>query len=63
VPGADSAEHSTHDKHDYPAMSLREIFDQMMEMTPDAPGVLYEEASVGKIPGWWYKPVDALKEK
>jgi hypothetical protein len=29
---------------------IREGFDQMMEMTPDAPGIIYEEMSVGKIP-------------
>ena len=40
---------------------MREVFDQMMEMTPDAPGVIYEEASVGKIPGWWCRPVDSLE--
>ena len=40
---------------------MREAFDKMMEMTPDAPGVIYEEASVGKIPGWWCRPVNALE--
>jgi acetyl esterase/lipase len=40
---------------------MRDDFNKMMEMTPDAPGVLYEEASVGKIPGWWCRPADALE--
>ena len=42
-------------------VEARDVFDQMMEMTPDAPGVIYEEVSVGNIPGWWCKPVDALE--
>ena len=40
---------------------MRDVFVQMMEMTPDASGVIYEEASVSKIPGWWCKPVEALE--
>lgn len=40
---------------------MREIFDQMMEMAPDAPGVIYEETLVGTIPGWWCRPVEALE--
>jgi hypothetical protein len=27
---------------------IREVFDQMMEMTPDAPGIIYEETSAGQ---------------
>jgi len=40
---------------------IREVFDQMMEITPDAPGVIYEETLVGKIPGWWCRPIEALE--
>jgi len=39
----------------------RDVFDQMMEMTPELPGVIYEEALVGNIPGWWCKPAEALE--
>jgi acetyl esterase/lipase len=39
---------------------MREPFEKLMEMTPDAPGVVYEEAAVGNVPGWWCRPADAL---
>ncbi len=41
---------------------MRELFNKMMEMTPDAPGVVYEEAVVGNVPGWWCRPGDAFRD-
>jgi epsilon-lactone hydrolase len=36
----------------------RKPFDELMEMTPAAPGVTYEVASVGDIAGVWCRPPD-----
>ena len=40
--------------------SAREPFDEVMEKTPAADGVTYEEAEVGGIAGWWCRPDDAV---
>jgi monoterpene epsilon-lactone hydrolase len=37
----------------------RAIFDDIMEHTPDAPGVSYEQATVGGVPGCWCRPEQA----
>jgi acetyl esterase/lipase len=39
--------------------SAREMFDDLMEKTPAADGVTYEQADVGGEPGWWCRPDDA----
>ena len=36
--------------------SAREPFDELMEKTPAADGVTYEEAEVGGVAGWWCRP-------
>jgi len=41
---------------------MREMFAQMMEMTPDAPGVVYEEGNAGGIPGWWCRPANSATD-
>jgi acetyl esterase/lipase len=40
--------------------SSREQFDELMEKTPAADGVTYEEAEVGGVAGWWCRPEDAV---
>jgi monoterpene epsilon-lactone hydrolase len=40
--------------------SSREQFDELMEKTPAAYGVTYEEAEVGGVAGWWCRPDDAI---
>ena len=40
--------------------SAREPFDGVMEKTPAADGVTYEEGEVGGIAGWWCRPDDAV---
>lgn len=42
---------------------LRPIFDEMMEHTPDASDVVYSEAKVGGIAGWWCRPRGATASK
>jgi len=39
--------------------SAREPFDHLMANTPAAPGIAYEAASIGGVPGWWCLPGDA----
>ena len=39
--------------------SSREAFDELMEKTPSAEGMTYEEAEVGGVAGWWCRPDDA----
>src|SRR5262245_29902263 len=39
--------------------SVREPFDNhLMANTPAAPGIAYEAASIGGVPGWWCLPGD-----
>jgi epsilon-lactone hydrolase len=38
----------------------REQFDELMEKTPAADGVTYEEAEAGGVAGWWCRPDDAV---
>lgn len=38
----------------------RPMFDEMIGQTPAAPGVTYEAATVGGVPGWWRRPAGAL---
>jgi epsilon-lactone hydrolase len=40
--------------------SAREPFDELMEKTPAADGVTYQEAEVGGVAGWWCRPDDAV---
>jgi acetyl esterase/lipase len=40
--------------------SSREPFDDLMEKTPAAAGVTYEEGDVGGVAGWWCRPEDAV---
>ncbi len=40
--------------------SAREPFDELMEKTPGADGVAYQEAEVGGVAGWWCRPDDAV---
>jgi epsilon-lactone hydrolase len=40
--------------------SAREPFDELMEKTPTADGVTYEEAEAGGVAGWWCRPDDAV---
>jgi acetyl esterase/lipase len=40
--------------------SSREQFDELMEKTPAADGVTYEEAEVGGVAGRWCRPDDAV---
>jgi acetyl esterase/lipase len=40
--------------------SAREPFDELMEKTPAADGVTYEEAEVGGVAGWWCRPDHAV---
>ncbi len=42
------------------ALDMRPIFDEMIGQTPAAPGVTYEAATVGGVPGWWRRPSGAL---
>ncbi len=42
--------------------SAREPFDYLMESTPAAPGVAYEAASIGGVPGWWCLPGNAAPD-
>jgi monoterpene epsilon-lactone hydrolase len=37
----------------------RGMFDEVMEHTPDAPGVSYEEGTIGGVRGVWCRPRDA----
>jgi len=37
----------------------RGMFDEVMEHTPDAPGVSYEEGTIGGVRGIWCRPQDA----
>jgi len=37
----------------------RAAFDELMEKTPSADGVIYEAASVGGVSGWWCRPAEA----
>ena len=36
----------------------RQMFDELMEKTPAADCVTYEEAEVGGVAGWWCRPDD-----
>jgi acetyl esterase/lipase len=38
----------------------RTAFDELMAKTPTAEGVTYEAAVVGRAPGWWCRPADAV---
>lgn len=40
-------------------VASRAIFDAIMEHTPDAPGVSYEQGTVGGVPGCWCLPEQA----
>ena len=40
-------------------VASRAIFDAIMEHTPDAPDVSYEQSTVGGVPGWWCRPAQA----
>jgi monoterpene epsilon-lactone hydrolase len=40
--------------------SVRKPFDELMEKTPAADGVTYEEGEVGGVAGWWCRPDDAI---
>lgn len=40
----------------------REAYDAIMEQTPDAPGVTYEQGAVGGVPGIWCRPQTAAPE-
>jgi monoterpene epsilon-lactone hydrolase len=42
------------------APDMRPMFDEMIGQTPAAPGVTYEAATVGGVPGWWRRPAGAL---
>ena len=42
--------------------SAREPFDQLMDQTPAAGCVTYEEAEVSGVHGWWCRPDDACGE-
>ena len=35
----------------------RQPYDAILERTPTAPGVTFEAATVGGVPGWWCRPV------
>lgn len=35
----------------------RAAFDTFVQQTPEYPTVRYEAATVGGVPGWWYRPV------
>ena len=37
----------------------RDAYDEIMEQTPDAPGVSYERGAVGGVPGIWCRPRSA----
>jgi acetyl esterase/lipase len=37
----------------------RSSFDELMEKTPEAPGVTYEAAEIAGVPGWWCRPQQA----
>ena len=39
----------------------RAAYDQLVEQTPNAPGVAYEEGKVGGVAGWWCLPGGADK--
>jgi acetyl esterase/lipase len=40
--------------------SARVAFDELMEKTPAADGVTYQEAEMGGVTGWWCRPDDAV---
>jgi acetyl esterase/lipase len=40
--------------------SSRGSFDELMEKTPAADGVTYEQAEVGGVSGWWCRPDNAV---
>ena len=42
--------------------SGRTAFDELMAKTPAADNVLYEEAIVGGVTGWWCRPIEASSE-
>lgn len=37
----------------------RPIFDELMEKTPEVPGVTYEAAEIARVAGWWCRPQQA----
>ena len=37
------------------------MFNELMEKTPQAEAVNFEEASVGGVPGWWCRPTSAAE--
>lgn len=37
----------------------RPLFDELMEKTPEATGMTYEEAQIGGVTGWWCKPKES----
>jgi epsilon-lactone hydrolase len=39
----------------------RQMFDELMEKTPRAEAVTFEEARVGGVPGWWCRPASAVE--
>jgi monoterpene epsilon-lactone hydrolase len=39
--------------------AARKPFDDVMEHTPAATGVIYEADTVGGVPGWWCRPANA----
>ncbi len=41
-------------------LEMRDMFDELLEMTPDAPGVTYTVGSVGDVPGWWCESAKKL---
>jgi acetyl esterase/lipase len=38
----------------------RTAFDELLTKTPSADGVGYEAVTVGRVPGWWCRPADAV---
>lgn len=40
--------------------SARVAFDELMEKTPAADGVTYQEAEMGGVTGWWCRPDEAV---
>ncbi|ESQ82080.1 hypothetical protein AEAC466_19375 [Asticcacaulis sp. AC466] len=43
--------------------AARGLFDEVMEHTPDAPGITYEAGTVGGVPGIWCLPPDKRPDK
>jgi epsilon-lactone hydrolase len=39
--------------------AARKPFDEIMEHTPAAAGITYEADTVGGVPGWWCRPLNA----